>query len=93
MSQQFLHKLEKTEILRYFRRIYKISANRVLKRQITMVHIKSGIECLVLFQKTPKIVESTEIVERFAANPLCKKRFYHALNQKSTQNGKIWSSE
>lgn len=74
MSQRFLQTIEKTDILRHFKKIYKKSADRVLKRQISMIHIESGIECLILFQKTPKIVESTEIVKRYAANPLCKNK-------------------
>lgn len=75
MSKRFVHKLQQTDILRHFEKIYKKSADRVLKRQINIVHIESGIQCFILFQKTSRIVESTEIVKRFAANSLCKRSF------------------
>lgn len=40
--------------------------------QISMIHIKSGIQCLILFQNSCKIVESVEMIKRFADDPLCK---------------------
>lgn len=76
ISQRFLHKIQQTDALRHFKKIYKKSADRVLKRQISMIHIESGIECLILFQKTPYIVESTEVLKRFATNSLCKQLFW-----------------
>lgn len=73
LSQTFLFKLGQTDVFHYFKQLRKDGADRVLKRRISMIHIKSGIHCSILFQKTPKIVESTEIIKRFAANQLCKK--------------------
>lgn len=80
--KSFVHYLQQTDILRHFKKNNKKSADRVLKRQISMVHIESGIECLILFEKNPRIVESTEIVKRFAQNSLCKNFFVADENSK-----------
>lgn len=72
VAEKFYSKLQQTDIFYYFKQICKVDGDRVMKMQISMVHMKSSIRCLVLFRENPKIIESTEIIERFAADPLCK---------------------
>lgn len=72
MAERFLTKLQQTDIFYYFQQIYKINADRVMKMQISMIHSKSGIQCLILFRKDSKIIESTKIIQHFATDPLCK---------------------
>lgn len=43
-----------------------------MKRQISMIHIKSGIQCRLVFERDHNIVQSTQTINRFAAEPICK---------------------
>lgn len=72
-SQWFWFNLPKTDIAKHFKKIHKIGANRSIARQISMIHIKSNIECLVLFQNNDKAIKATEIIRGFASDSLCKK--------------------
>lgn len=69
----FNFNIEKTDISKHFRKIGKISANRAVCRQISLIHIKSGIHCTLLFDKDDSIVKSAKIIEQFTKEPLCKK--------------------
>lgn len=73
VSQRFYSNLHKTGIFLHFKNFNKISADRVMKRQISMVHIKSGLQCLLMFAKEPIISKSTEIISRYTKDPLCKR--------------------
>lgn len=55
-----------------FKDIYKVNADDVMKRQISMIHKKSGIQCIVAFEKDDRCIQSTKIIDRFATEPLCK---------------------
>ncbi|XP_055323571.1 uncharacterized protein LOC129578676 isoform X2 [Sitodiplosis mosellana] len=65
VSQRFFFKLDTSDITRHFKQIVKVSADRVLKRQIHMIHIKTGIQCSILFDSDRTIVESSEIISRY----------------------------
>lgn len=91
VCQWFYFKLEKTDIFRHFKDLYKINADRVMKRQINMVHIKSGIRCLLVFERDHNIVRSTEIINRFAAEPMCK-TFYIQIQTMQLQSKMIDST-
>lgn len=71
MARMFFSKLQQSDIFLYFKQICKIDANRATKMQISMVHIKSGVQFLILFRKNARIIESTEIIKKFAGDPLC----------------------
>lgn len=43
-----------------------------MDKQISMIHIKSGIQCLIAFQNNGKITESIDMIKRFANDPMCK---------------------
>lgn len=64
--------LKNSDISKYFTEIVPILANRTLVEQISMVHIKSRIQCILLFDKDDTIVESAKIIRRYAEDPLCE---------------------
>lgn len=73
VCQRFFYKLEKTDIRLHFKQIFKVGADRVLRRQIHLVHIRTGIQCSLLFESDTTIVESSEIISRFVnKEPMCK---------------------
>lgn len=75
-SQLFFFKLDKTDILNHFKEIFKLNANRVLRRQINMIHINSGLQCTLLFDRDNIIAESTEIIKHYVdKEPMCKDHF------------------
>lgn len=51
-----------------------------MDKQISMIHIKSGIKCLILFQNDNTITESIDIIKRFANDPMCKGLFTRTNN-------------
>ncbi|XP_031626107.1 uncharacterized protein LOC116342573 isoform X2 [Contarinia nasturtii] len=73
ISQRFFLRLERTNIAKDFKQIHKVAADRVLRRQISMVHIKSGIKCFLLFENDNSIADSSKIIGRFVnAEPMCR---------------------
>lgn len=76
ISQLFFFKLDKTDIGAHFKKIIKSAADRVLRRQIKMIHIKTGLQCTLLFERDNSIAESSEIIKRYIDNePMCKTMF------------------
>lgn len=74
VSNRVFNKLGKaeSEISRHFKDLRKIIVGRVMRRQISMIHKKSGIDCLIAFEKDHCCIESTKLIGRFVMEPLCK---------------------
>lgn len=85
VSNKVFSKLAKadSEIALHFGDLHKINTGRVMKRQISMLHITSGIQCVIAFEKDHCSIESTKIISRFVTDPLCKCLFI---------NGKVFQS-
>lgn len=60
-----------------FKQFGQINGNRAVGMQISMIHIKSGIRCSILFQNNNEIIESVKIIKRFTDDPLCKFELIH----------------
>lgn len=72
VNHWFLFRSEQSNIVGHFKDLQHIKANRVMNSQISMVHIKSGIQCLITFDHDETITKSTEIINRFTRDRLCK---------------------
>lgn len=72
VNHWFIFRSEQSNIVSHFKDIQSIKANRVMNSQISMTHINSGIQCLIVFDHDETIVKTTEIISRFTADPLCK---------------------
>lgn len=71
--QKFQDHLSTTDFNCHFREMKKINGNRTRKQQISMIHIKTGIQCLLLFDDDNLIPDSAEILLRFQEKiPMCK---------------------
>lgn len=71
--QKFENHLKSTNIHNHFKDVDKVNENRTLKQQISMVHLKSNIRCLLLFDNDESITKSTEIIQHFNERvPMCK---------------------
>ncbi|XP_031626105.1 uncharacterized protein LOC116342572 [Contarinia nasturtii] len=71
--RKFEDYLGKSNIQNHFKEISKINGYRVLKPQISMIHIDSGIRCFLLFDNDKTIPDSSEIIQRFIEKlPLCE---------------------
>lgn len=69
-------KLDATDIRTKFKQISKFNANRVLKRQINMTHIETGLQCTLLFESNNAIAISSEILKLYIdKEPMCKNTF------------------
>lgn len=75
VNHWFLFRSEQSNILEHFKDLQQIKANRVMNSQISMIHKKSGIQCVIAFDNDQTIVQSTEIISRFTSDPLCKRAF------------------
>lgn len=72
VSHWFLFKFGQCNIVHHFKELHQIRADRVMNSQISMTHIKSGIQCVIAFDRDHTIIQSTDILKRFTTDPLCK---------------------
>lgn len=69
----FFNQLDNTDIHLHFNDRKTIVANRVLRKQYSLTHIKSGVQCLLLFENNSCIVESSNIISQYVnKEPMCK---------------------
>lgn len=68
-----------------------------MDKQISMVHIKSGIQCLIAFQNDSKITESTDIIKRYTNDPICEicflysnRRSFISIQYHFLKNDRFW---
>lgn len=74
-GQHFFYKLDKTDIHSHFKNLTKIGADRTLRRQYSLTHKKSGVQCLLLFESDSFIVESSKIISQYVnKEPMCKQK-------------------
>lgn len=67
-----------TNAQRFFDLPEKINSNRVLKQQLRIVHKKSRIECILLFDNDISVVKASKIIKDFIAlKPICKYLWCH----------------
>lgn len=55
-----------------FTQISEVKGNRIQNDQISMIHIRSGIKCLLLFENESSFVQSSEIIARYVNMPICE---------------------
>lgn len=73
MSRKLFSFLENSDISIHFKQFKLIDANRMIKERISMIHIASGIQCILLLENDESIIESSDIIKQFIdKEPLCK---------------------
>lgn len=72
VSHWFIFRSDRSNILRHFKDLKQIKGDRVMNSRISMIHIDSGIQCLIAFDHDETIAQSKEVISSFAADPLCK---------------------
>lgn len=79
--ESFEKYLAKTDINLHFNEIAEIPASRVLKQQLRMIHIESGIHVLLLADDST-VADTSKIIRDFIAiKPICK--HFHCIDDKS----------
>lgn len=72
VNHWFIFRSEQSSIVHHFDDLQQIKANRVMNSQISMIHKKSGIQCLIAFDHDETIYKSTGIISRYTGDPLCE---------------------
>lgn len=69
---EFRKYIDTTDMTKHFKDINSIYADRTMKKQLKMVHIESGIECLLLLD-TIDITNASKIIKDYCnIRPICE---------------------
>lgn len=80
VTHWFLFKSETSNILCHFKELQQVRATRVMNTQISMIHTKSGIQCVIAFDSDQSITHSDQIITRYNSDPLCKRVFIFCVD-------------
>lgn len=72
MLHEFTKYIGTTDMTKHFKDISPIYADRTMKKQLKMVHIESGIECLVVVDNID-ITNASKIIKDYCdIRPICE---------------------